>query len=183
MKPDVGHSIIAYDITNSGGGLYYLWIYDNNYPNDTTRRMKVNTAANHWQYADYKSASGHEFRYLDSSIVLSALQAALQKRGQARLSSAKGTTDMYIAIPTGSEITYNGASISEIPEAPNVTPLTGEESQTAVWFIPQAVYGVSVSEAGQNGKVVMFDSNSSFSAEATKGASLAVLRAKTALSR
>ena len=44
-----GHAITAYGIEDIGGGIYWILVYDNNYP-DETRRIEVHTNTNTWQY-------------------------------------------------------------------------------------------------------------------------------------
>jgi hypothetical protein len=162
-KPTVGHSIIAYNITNAGGGVYHLSIYDNNFPNDTSRRMTVNTSNKSWQYDSYSSASGHDFRYLDSSVAYAALQTALQEQGQPRLSTAEAATDMYISIPsTNAMVSQDGVPISDTADALDVTPLTSEVNSQSVWFVPIGVYSIEVKRPDKNNSVVMFDAVSAF---------------------
>ena len=45
-----GHAITPYAIEDMGGGIYEIHVYDNNWPNDDTRRLVVNTNRNTWSY-------------------------------------------------------------------------------------------------------------------------------------
>ncbi len=45
-----GHSITPYTIESRGNGVYWVWVYDNNHPNDATRYVEINTTNNTWSY-------------------------------------------------------------------------------------------------------------------------------------
>jgi len=45
-----GHSVTPYAVQDVGGGRFWIWIYDNNFPNNTTRRIEINTQTNRWIY-------------------------------------------------------------------------------------------------------------------------------------
>ena len=44
-----GHAITAYAVVNHGNGIYYIMVYDNNYPNEE-RYITVDTNKNTWSY-------------------------------------------------------------------------------------------------------------------------------------
>ena len=44
-----GHAITAYAVVDHGGGIYYIMVYDNNYPNEE-RYITVDTNKNSWFY-------------------------------------------------------------------------------------------------------------------------------------
>ena len=44
-----GHAITAYAVIDHGGGIYYIMVYDNNYPNEE-RYITVDTNKNTWSY-------------------------------------------------------------------------------------------------------------------------------------
>ncbi len=44
-----GHAITPFAVEDQGGGLFDVLVYDNNYPNET-RRLKIDTNQNTWQY-------------------------------------------------------------------------------------------------------------------------------------
>ncbi|MBQ6342485.1 MAG: hypothetical protein IJI41_05125 [Anaerolineaceae bacterium] len=44
-----GHAITAYAVIDHGGGIYYIMVYDNNYPNQE-RYITVDTNKNSWSY-------------------------------------------------------------------------------------------------------------------------------------
>jgi len=49
-----GHSLVPYAIQEMTDGLWHVWVYDSNYPgkfpNDTSRKLLVDTAQNLWSY-------------------------------------------------------------------------------------------------------------------------------------
>jgi hypothetical protein len=173
-KPGLGHSIIAYDITNAGNGIYYLSIYDNNNPKDTSRKMTVNTSNKTWQYDSYSSAKEqHVFRYLNSSVVYKAIQNALSEQSQPNQSSSVPATDMYISIPSqNATILQNATPVNEITNAIDVTPATGEEYTQSVWFVPVGVYTIDITNPKMNDSIAIFDDSSAFGASVDKNASV-----------
>jgi len=45
-----GHAITPYKIENVYDGTYKIWVYDNNYPGDSSRYVTINTFENTWSY-------------------------------------------------------------------------------------------------------------------------------------
>lgn len=45
-----GHAVTPYAVENKGGGIFWVHVYDNNYPNDFNRRIKIDRNANTWVY-------------------------------------------------------------------------------------------------------------------------------------
>lgn len=45
-----GHAITPYAVEDMGGGIYHVHVYDNNWPDDATRRLVVDTNKNTWRY-------------------------------------------------------------------------------------------------------------------------------------
>jgi hypothetical protein len=133
---DGGHAVIAYDIRNVGNGIYSLSIYDNNYPNDRNRTMVVDTARLAWTYYGRYTSSTHEFRFLDSSVVYSNVQAAIARQSNPSLDN-RTENDMRVIIPDGVSATQNGIPITEIEGAFDMTPDTNAGGTlAAVWYIP-----------------------------------------------
>ncbi len=49
-KATQGHAVTPYAVEEMGNGLYYVWIYDNNYPGQE-RYIEMNRATNTWRYS------------------------------------------------------------------------------------------------------------------------------------
>ncbi|MGC8960062.1 MAG: hypothetical protein ACP5OO_09805 [Chloroflexia bacterium] len=47
-----GHSVTPYAVEYRGGNIYWIWVYDNNHPDDANRHVEVNATAitNTWSY-------------------------------------------------------------------------------------------------------------------------------------
>jgi len=45
-----GHAITPYAVENMGNGIYDVHVYDNNWPDDDTRRLQIDTKKNTWSY-------------------------------------------------------------------------------------------------------------------------------------
>jgi len=83
FQPDgsQGHSITAYGVKDQGNGVYWLMIYDNNYPNQE-RYIVVDTTANTWYYTTAADPSASENDYKGTattkSLTLTPDSARLQ---------------------------------------------------------------------------------------------------------
>jgi hypothetical protein len=161
---NVGHAVVAYDIQNAGNGVFYLSIYDNNYPNDTTRKMRFDTVNKTWQYGNYNQSTGY-FRYISAAAVYNAIQNAKTNK----ISNME--KPMKIVVPSkNATITLKGQSVETLEGAIDATPFTGNDSGTKVWSVPQDVYDVSVINPLKKDEVVFFDSETSFAANVCKDA-------------
>ena len=45
-----GHSLLPWKVSDLGGGVNKIYVYDSNFPDDDTRYVEVNTTANTWSY-------------------------------------------------------------------------------------------------------------------------------------
>jgi hypothetical protein len=45
-----GHTITPYAIEDKGDGVYWVWVYDNNHPNDASRYVVITTTTESWSY-------------------------------------------------------------------------------------------------------------------------------------
>lgn len=50
----VGHSIAPYAIEEKGNGIFWVRVYDNNAPNDSTRHVVINTTNDTWSYGGWE---------------------------------------------------------------------------------------------------------------------------------
>jgi len=151
-----GHAVIAYDIRNSGNGVYVISIYDNNYPNDSNRNMVVDTARLAWTYGTYTSST-HEFRFLDSAIVYASVQEAIARQSNPSMSIERTENDMQIIIPDGVTATQNGIPISEIEGAFDITPvMNGENPLAPIWYLPDGGI-VDFNAIGKADGIAVFD--------------------------
>ena len=46
----MGHSITPYALQERPNGIWWVWVYDNNHPDDATRHLEINTVWNTWRY-------------------------------------------------------------------------------------------------------------------------------------
>jgi hypothetical protein len=166
-----GHAVVAYDITNKGGGVYELSIYDNNYPDDLNRRMLVDTMANTWSYKILQdgttfgtnNSSEDYFSFHTLSLIEYEISAALN-----HYNTESEYGNMNIIVPSqASEITLGNVPIENVPGAYEAIPMgimEGEGSpvrEQSIWNVPEGVYTVKPGEGGDN-PVIFFDSNTSF---------------------
>lgn len=133
-----GHAITPYAVEDMGGGIYSVHVYDNNWPNDDTRRLVVNTNTDTWSYyastqpgipaAEYKGNANSMTLFLkpntpalgiQSCSVCSGRQGANSKYNQVTLSNtANQHAHLLITDPKGRQTGYlDGKLINDIPEA------------------------------------------------------------------
>jgi hypothetical protein len=135
---EAGHAITPYAVEDMGGGKYEVHVYDNNWPDDDTRRLLVDTNRNTWSYyastqpgipaAEYKGNAKSSTLFLkpntpalgiQSCPVCSGRQGAKSKYNQVTLSNtADQHAHLLITDRKGRQTGYrNGKLINHIPGA------------------------------------------------------------------
>lgn len=133
-----GHAITPYAVEDMGGGIYDVHVYDNNWPNDDTRRLVVNTNTNTWSYyastqpgipaAEYKGNATSRTLFLKPNTPALGIQpcpycigrqGAKSKYNQVSLSyTADQHAHLLITDPKGRQTGYrDGKLVNEIPGA------------------------------------------------------------------
>jgi hypothetical protein len=148
----VGHTIVAYDVEDRGGGIYWLYVYDNNHPGDSSRYITFNTNNDTWYY-------NATFNGTASSKSLSLSRLSLRTGEPFTCPFAGGASaveffltnggDLLVTNTQGQRIGYDpltGQMVNEIPAA-HVVYLRGVRGPK--YWIPLGeageVYGVTVS--------------------------------------
>jgi hypothetical protein len=156
----VGHAIVPYDVQDRGGGLYRLYVYDNNNPGDDNRYITFDTNNDTWYYtatfvgnADTKSLSlsrislrtGEPFT-CPFAVGGSAVEFFLTNGGDVLITNARGQRIGYDPA--------TGQMVNEIPDA-HVVYLRGVHGPK--YWIPLGeageVYSVAVSGANISAQV------------------------------
>lgn len=146
-----GHSVLPYKIDNRDGNEYWIYVYDNNYPNDNERVIKINKSQNAWVYEGASTKPGEEIaEYKGDANTKSLLFHSLamleqrpypcascetngqrSRRGRATIHTAEfkfaGEGRMLIQIPTGQKVGFDfeqGREINEVQGA-TVQPFIG----------------------------------------------------------
>lgn len=134
-----GHSVTPYMVEDRGSGIYWIWVYDNNYPDDANRHVEVNTTADTWSYdlgGDIGTWSGDASSHSLGAIPISTYAQSPQcpwcdgacvegatQRGQTWLS---GGGHLLITDSQGRRIGYVGDQfVSEVPGAFGTVPPGG----------------------------------------------------------
>lgn len=128
-----GHSILPYAIENQGGGTYWIDVYDNNYPNDATRHVVLNTTSNTWSYnlgGSVGTWSGNATTHSLGAIPLSTYAQQPQcpwcSGGSSSQVSLNGKGHLLITNSQGQRIGYVGSQfVDEIPSAFGSVPPGG----------------------------------------------------------
>jgi hypothetical protein len=95
-----GHEVVPYRIESDtvNPSLEYIYVYDNNFPADTTARFEVNTATDRWSYPRY-GWSGSNNMYLSDPASDYLLPPVLSARMQQhQLPAASGGANIPVSI-------------------------------------------------------------------------------------
>ncbi len=135
---EAGHAITPYAVEDMGGGVYEVHVYDNNWPDDDTRRLVVDTNKNTWSYyastqpgipaAEYRGNAKSGTLLLKPNTPALGIQpcpycigrqGAKSKYNQVSLSyTANQHAHLLITDPKGRQTGYRGGKlINRIPGA------------------------------------------------------------------
>jgi hypothetical protein len=146
-----GHAITPYAIEDQGGGLYWVKVYDNNHPNDSSRHVVIDTLNETWSYelaADLTwggDASTHSLMLTPISLYgaaqacpfcnASSTQASGAPSGQVWLS---GPGHLLIRDSQGRRIGYVGGQlVNEVAGAYETTVLSGMgQAREPIYTLP-----------------------------------------------
>jgi hypothetical protein len=161
-----GHAVTPYAIEDRGNSVFWVRIYDNNYP-DQSRYIEIDKDANTWRY-DVAARNPGETRMPwrgdaeSRSIVLIPLSARLQKAECPFCRSTKGrktvfparSTALSISDPEGRKLGYEGDQlVNEIPDAEVVDLAAFIEDAPApepVYMLPDNVdYDIKIEASKQ----------------------------------
>ncbi len=134
-----GHSITPYLVEDRGSGIHWIWIYDNNYPNDANRHVEVNVTANVWSYdlgggigTWSGDANSHSLGAIPISTYAQLAQcpwcggAGAQSEPQLGQTWLSGEGHLLITDSQGRRIGYVGDQfVSEVPGAFGTVPPGG----------------------------------------------------------
>ncbi len=157
----MGHAITPYSVVDKGGGVQWLYVYDNNFPGDTNRYIVFDTTSDTWQY---NTAANHEDPpelYQGNASTFSLDLTRTSYRNQEPFTCPFSTAatkieffltnggDMLITNTRGQRIGYDvaaGQMLNEIPDA-QVVYLKGVSSPMYVLPLQEAdkLYDVTVS--------------------------------------
>jgi len=122
-----GHRMTAYR-TEESGNTGYIYIYDNNWPNDSTRRIEINLSTGQWSYTLWQGEVWGGTTNLRYSLASTNFPASLNPQYQNRLFPTEtsgetvvnvvGQAQLLITDAQGRKLGYNnGQLVSEIPGA------------------------------------------------------------------
>ena len=142
--------------------LEYIYVYDNNFPDDTTRKIWINTSENSWYYTisvnagvasnEWGGPGAHKGAYLDTTArywYQPVLLNNLSKKQPSKFLSATGTLEIYsrdscdISITNGvnQKIGYIGGTIiNTIPDAIAIRKFTTRNMAPKGYLVPEASY-------------------------------------------
>jgi hypothetical protein len=132
------HAVTPYAIEDKGSGVYWVRIYDSNYPGDTQKYVIVNTQTNAWSYPPYAwsgDAASRTLGVIPMALFFSPVtiaQASDQAPFMRQLATGEtgvtlwvsGTDQVMVTDSSGRRLGNHGGQFNdEIPEALWYTPL------------------------------------------------------------
>lgn len=155
----MGHAITPYDVVDRGGGIYWLYVYDNNYPGESLH-IRFDTNNDTWYYtSDYQGTASTQ------NLDLTRISYRNQEPFTPPFATSAAAVefflanggDMMITNAAGQRFGYDpvsGRMVNEIPDA-HVIPLRG--SQSRIYRVPlqepHELYTVTVSGQAIAGEV------------------------------
>ena len=126
FQPDgsQGHSITAYGVKDQGNGVYWLMVYDNNYPNQE-RYIVVDTTANTWYYTTAADPSAAENDYKGDATTQSLTLTPDSARLQPQQCPFCTTT-----VSVSNKVDFTKRAVE--PTSYNEIYLTDAESETSI---------------------------------------------------
>lgn len=154
-----GHAVNPYKIEKSqiNPNVEYIYIYDNNAPNDDTRRIAVNMSNGFWTYAEMPTWGGREglflmdpvSNYLNTPIL--PKQIPPRERWISSGTAASNYIEFYnppdasivITDPTGKTIGYSDSvAFNNLDDGIPIIPITGSFHPPIGYFIPNGQYTI-----------------------------------------
>ena len=150
-----GHAIAPYAVEERGNGLYYVWVYDNNWPGEA-RYIQVNRNAETWEYSFgalnptkppviFKGdANTHTFGAVPIAVREQPAECLFCADATAKSADALtqltlfGAGDLLITNAQGQRIGFvNGDFVNEIPGADTLLIDTGLGADSEpIYFVP-----------------------------------------------
>lgn len=139
-----GHAITPYAVQDRGNGIFWISVYDNNWPGDTSRHVEINTAKNTWSYEFNKGDIWDDWMSVVPVTANNAPMAcpfcadrSLFTNGTAQV-VVDGETHSYVKDQEGHTVGYfDGKLRNEIPGAV-IAPIVGGLGEAAplVYDVP-----------------------------------------------
>jgi len=164
-----GHAMTAYRVTEEGN-TGFIYVYDSNYPNDSSRRITVDLATGQWSYTLGKNDCDRQdivwggltdLRYTDPAILLSASLWPEDNVNRANAAmtmlGVSGSTAMLITDAQGRKLGYEqGQLVQEIPgasimESAEFNLDEPNASLHALYFVPNQPYTVTLQPLAASG--------------------------------
>ncbi len=181
------HIVNPYKVTKDPvePDLEYIYVYDNNFPNDTTRKVWINTAQNAWYYnlsvnsgvasREWGGPDCHKGLNLDTTVRYWYQPIALGNIGKKqpmKLLPATGTIEVYnsdscdisIANSSGQNIGCVGGTImNTIPNALALRYFSLDELSPKGYFLPDNQYDAEMrSFSKQSVRFTVFNATTSY---------------------
>ncbi len=148
-----GHAVTPYrcetDPINTH--IWYIYVYDNNYPNDDTKRIEVNTITNLWHYSALPTWGGQWYLFLMEPISFytsNPIRSDSASRGNREDNVELLWDDEHIELyfsqvdsaflesPSGNIGHYEDNKFSTITNGMPMILLTGQETPTKGYYLP-----------------------------------------------
>ena len=155
-----GHTVNPYrcEQDQSDPNTWYIYIYDNNFPNDDTKRIEVNTNTNTWSYSVWPTWGGSKWLLLELPASDFTTNPTLPKsipprerwttgsvqstiNAQSYLEFYNSDADTVLLSSSLGMIGFIDDSLhSTLSDGMPIIPTTGEETQPFGYYLPSAVW-------------------------------------------
>lgn len=151
-----GHVIQPYLVTSEPGvpGSYRVWVYDPNYPGDTTKYVQFNTTNGTWSYDGFSPAWGGTTGAFVLDPVGNYYRSAElpSEYFASKRSGSAGTIEIFASAAGGLDITgtagsvgyRNGTVIETMPDAEVIPNFVGGLSSPASYIVPASRYDITL---------------------------------------
>ncbi len=148
-----GHAVVPYrcEPDQSNSNIYYIYVYDNNYPNDFTCRIAINTSSNTWSYDRLSGWGGSQHLFLmgpvsdyESSPILSETDPSHGHLSNEKNGSASEHIEIYLPTtgtlalesPNGNIGLVGDSLFDDLADGMPIIPLTGQETPPIGYYLP-----------------------------------------------
>ena len=152
-----GHSVVPYKIETDAidPSIQYLYVYDNNYPGDTTARFAVNIVSDTWSYPRYGWSGSNDMYLTDPSSGYLSQPVFFLKGRQVASSTALGPgsgrvevyaprSDKFLIInPSGEKIGWGDTGfVNSMASANLVRPMVRPARTALAYDLPRGSYSL-----------------------------------------
>ena len=157
ISPDTvseAHAVNPYKLQRLFGQRFFLYVYDNNFPGDTTRVITIDSSQNTWSYGGWGGSDG--FYLMDPVVTYlqhpTLLGAPLKQRdipvaAGSQYVEVYNTPDAEIVLTDqdGNTIGFDGTAVFNNTNGIPMIPITSVFDPPIGYYVPNQAYAVAMS--------------------------------------